>query len=155
MKKTAAILIATLAFVLSSNSQLLVGIGAGYSTSKKFPTAQLEFGLALNKTTISAGYVTHITNSVNGGALFSMKLGRVIPITETVALHPNAGYGYLLASTDKTYLNFGTMTGGIELWKKMGFDGQVMLYAGSQVASKHLFVTIGVKVGLRPSDSCH
>jgi hypothetical protein len=151
--KQAILAILVILITISLNAQLLVGIGVGYSTEKKTPAAQFDFGLAIQKTTISVGYITHISQKADAGALFSLKLGRVFSLTETIALHPSFGYGIMYVSADKTDLNLSGATAGLELLKKIGYSGN-MAYLGSYVGMGYVFVSVGVKIGLFKEQYC-
>lgn len=136
-------------FSLTSQSQLLVGIGAGYSKS---PTVQLEVGVMTEHINVSTELISHVSSNIDHPALFHLKVGYIFEIKPDWYLNPNVGFGYTLYSNDKTQMNRETWTAGLEL---LYDTGEVVPFLSVQAAYKNIFPTVGIKLGLLKDKYCN
>lgn len=96
---------------LLSWGQFSAEIGAGSSNLK--PVFKLDIAYKSQKTDFSTGYICHLTNKVNAGAIINLKSGYFI--LDNFKLM--AGYGWHLKSTDHKEINTGGFLTGLEFQK--------------------------------------
>lgn len=127
---------------LSTFSQVSLGVGAGLST-KKAATAELLGGYDFGAAFVQGGYIVHVSNAVDKGAILNIRAGHTF-FGFAWSFQPSIGYAYHLKSTDDKSLNKSVVILGLYCNKWIAKDGQA--FAGINYTSDHILImSFGLK----------
>lgn len=144
--KTILLAVIMAALSVPAKSQVFIQMGAGSSFPSPSSEAEvLVGGIVKDRLMVAAGMQAMLTKKVKtGGAIFQVRVGYALPITERLILTPFTGFGSLVRSTDNKALNERGMVYGGDLTYLMPIP-QLSLY----LSGTHIRGTTIASVGLK------
>lgn len=132
---------------IESNSQVHLGLNAGYSVGKS-PTLELAAGYDFGVINIQGGFICHLSNLVDQGALFNVKAGHPIRVNELLELEPAIGYATHYKSSDRKELNTSGMMYSLSAYKSISHATNNQIVFSLSYSQNITVGAIGLRVKL-------
>lgn len=138
------VLMLVVTVTITSNAQLNLGGGLGFS-SKKSVVGEMTMGYDFKAAFIKVGYLAQLSSSE--AAFFNIQLGHTVVINEDWNIQPSIGYAYVLKTTDVKTLNKWAGIGSLYLVKNLSLP-QAQLFFGTNYSDKTFIAVVGMRLNL-------